>query len=636
MSTDLTLAIRLKADGSDLIADVRLSKGELDKLGKGGAQAGEKLDKLGKEAKKVGKELVTLGKEGAQAGKAAATGMDRTSQSARELNRKSTNLSKSMFSLRGLMVGFGREGSQAGRAVARGMDGATRSTKKLRAATSGLRNKTKGLLGAFFSLKGMIAGLGFGFVARDVIKSGIAMEGYRNALKAVTGSSKLAAEELKFVTAEAKRLGLNLESTASAYTNLAASAKGTTLEGQGVRDIFSSVSEAARVMNLSADDTKGALRAMAQMMSKGNVQAEELRGQLGERIPGAFEMAAKAMGVTTKKLNDMLVAGDVLATDMLPKLAEEMRRSVGKGLPDAVNSADASFQRLGTSLFELKVAIAESGFLDFVARAADVVRSLTNAVGEFFNSGKKAAESQRLFNELISPNIELLRDYGVAVASIDPSRLEDVNRILKAATLNGIDLAYEAPLSKLREQIGSLSTTYGQIQQRRETLLKLYGPEMQGIKNLTQQQENLGQEIEQLVDQYVALSTAKDRNAIIPDPAARGADELKAYIGMLSSTEKMIRATYTPLDKLSDKIILLNMLWQSGAMGVETYTQQMMIAQKEFDKTSSSVKSGADDLDFYLSMLLSTEKMIRATYTPLDKLSDRIILLNMLCGYLVP
>ena len=41
-------------------------------------------------------------------------------------------------------------------------------------------------------------------------------------------------------------------------------------------------------MGLSADQTSGVLLALQQMISKGTVQAEELRGQLGERLPGAL------------------------------------------------------------------------------------------------------------------------------------------------------------------------------------------------------------------------------------------------------------------------------------------------------------------------------------------------------------
>src|SRR5690606_22603244 len=53
------------------------------------------------------------------------------------------------------------------------------------------------------------------------------------------------------------------------------------------------------------------------------VQAEELRGQLGERIPGAFATAARAMKVTEVELNAMLKRGEVLAVDLLPRMAAE-------------------------------------------------------------------------------------------------------------------------------------------------------------------------------------------------------------------------------------------------------------------------------------------------------------------------
>ena len=45
------------------------------------------------------------------------------------------------------------------------------------------------------------------------------------------------------------------------------------------------MAQASVVLGMSQEETEGALRAVQQMMSKGKVQAEELRGQLGERLP---------------------------------------------------------------------------------------------------------------------------------------------------------------------------------------------------------------------------------------------------------------------------------------------------------------------------------------------------------------
>lgn len=85
--------------------------------------------------------------------------------------------------------------------------------------------------------------------------------------------------------------------------------EGDSIRGQATRDIFDAVGIAATVMNLSAEQSEGAFLALSQMASKGKVQAEELRGQLGERIPGALNIAARAMGVTQAQLNDMLDKG---------------------------------------------------------------------------------------------------------------------------------------------------------------------------------------------------------------------------------------------------------------------------------------------------------------------------------------
>lgn len=114
------------------------------------------------------------------------------------------------------------------------------------------------------------------------------------------------ANEINYLRETTDKLGLSFSGTAGAYQQFQASARGTALEGDKARAVFEAVSKASAVMGLSADQSSGALLALQQMVSKGTVQAEELRGQLGERLPGAFQTAARAMGVTTAELGKML------------------------------------------------------------------------------------------------------------------------------------------------------------------------------------------------------------------------------------------------------------------------------------------------------------------------------------------
>ena len=73
----------------------------------------------------------------------------------------------------------------------------------------------------------------------------------------------------------------------------------------------------------------GAMMALGQMVSKGNVSMEELRQQLGERLPGAYSIAARAMGVTEQQLGKLLETGQVVSADLLPKFAAQLQRDMG-------------------------------------------------------------------------------------------------------------------------------------------------------------------------------------------------------------------------------------------------------------------------------------------------------------------
>src|SRR5690606_38381642 len=123
------------------------------------------------------------------------------------------------------------------------------------------------------------------------------------------------AAEILFLRRTADEMGQSFASISAAYARFSAASRGTAIEGEATRDVFLAITKASTVLGLSADQTSGALNAIQQMISKGTVQAEELRGQLGERLPGAFQIASRAMGVTTAELSKMLEQGQVISED---------------------------------------------------------------------------------------------------------------------------------------------------------------------------------------------------------------------------------------------------------------------------------------------------------------------------------
>lgn len=295
---------------------------------------------------------------------------------------------------------------------ARDLDDYGRSSRKAASDVRRLNRENKSVSDGFRQLKTAIIGLGLIELTRRFDLLGFKVEAIESALRGAAGSAQAYAESYAFVRSEADRLGLALASSAKDFGQLTASAKGTELAGAGVRDIFTAVSESAVVLKLSADDSSGAIRAITQIMSKGKVQAEELRGQLGERLPGAFQIAARAMGVTTQQLDKMLEQGQVLSVDFLPKFAKELRNTFGENLPNAIKSGRAELNRFTNVIFEASRAFAQGGAQDgFVTLLKEItayfkdpavlqsIRGFGSIVGDTF---RFAAENGRLITSVLA------------------------------------------------------------------------------------------------------------------------------------------------------------------------------------------------------------------------------------------
>lgn len=271
-----------------------------------------------------------------------------------------------------------------------------------RSSNSGgtLANTWKTVRAAALGYATVTALMKFPEIIKNIVDVNIQLDSLQRSFKAITGSAESARYEMEFVAETADTLGLELTDLEQSYKNILAASMNTSLEGKEVRGVFLSISKAASVLGMSADDTKGSLRALAQMISKGNVQAEELRGQLGERLPGAFQMAAEAMEVSTEELNDMLERGDVLAVELLPKLAKVLEDRFGKAAVESAMSAQASFNRFKNAVTEVQRSLSESGLLEDLTDLANEAKNfletnedlISTNLDSFFKSATAAAK----------------------------------------------------------------------------------------------------------------------------------------------------------------------------------------------------------------------------------------------------
>lgn len=196
------------------------------------------------------------------------------------------------------------------------------------------------------------AAYGFYRLTTAAVQATIAFERLQKASEAAAGSFYQGQRDLDFVADVAKRSGQTFLDLGQQFIFLNAAAKDTALEGTRIKKVFEDFAFVAAKLNLSTADTEGVFRALQQMLSKGSVQAEELRGQLGERLPGAVQAAADALGVTTAQLESMLKRGEVAAEDLLPRLGQAMIKNLGVDKSQGIESITANQNRFNNALQE--------------------------------------------------------------------------------------------------------------------------------------------------------------------------------------------------------------------------------------------------------------------------------------------
>lgn len=179
----------------------------------------------------------------------------------------------------------------------------------------------------------------------------------RNAINATTRGN--GSQAMAMTASLSNKYGLVNQASLEGVKTLTGGLMGMNMPLAEQMKIFEGVSTGVAAMGLSAEQSSGAFLALGQMASKGTVSAEELRGQLGERIPGAFGIAARAMNVTEAQLNKMLQKGEVVASDFLPRFASEMQKTFGADALKNANGPQAIQNRFVNAIHELKVTLGE-------------------------------------------------------------------------------------------------------------------------------------------------------------------------------------------------------------------------------------------------------------------------------------
>ena len=209
----------------------------------------------------------------------------------------------------------------------------------------------------------------------------------QNKLAVVVGDdNKKIGESYDYVRGQADRLGLDLGKTSASYATFAANAVLAGREAQEANYVFESFSEVGTTLGLSGEKMERVFYALGQMMNKGKIQSEELSGQLGDVLPGAFGTFQKALKDKFPDLKKAMEDGKVSVSNLVT-VAEEYRKLVADRLPKATQSFVAQQNRFNTAMYDFRLAIADSGFID---QLTETIERLTEVMKSA--DGKKFAQ----------------------------------------------------------------------------------------------------------------------------------------------------------------------------------------------------------------------------------------------------
>jgi lambda family phage tail tape measure protein len=267
---------------------------------------------------------------------------------------------------------------------------------KFKASLGDVSGAMKSMGAAFGAAKLAIGGAAAGLIAfqKAAIESQMELEKLQTSYQTIFGEGGGA--QLDFVKNELNSVGQQFRSGAEAAKTFFAAGMNSSLAPQ-LNFIFKAFTDAGAAMQLSGDEMSRVFLALGQMMSKGKVQAEDLRGQLGEALPGAFQMAADAMGMTTAQLDKFMADGNLTAEEVIPKMAVAIKEQYSESAKQAADTTQGKLNQMLNAWEEYKARLAASGPARHIIQF--ITEYLTSRNDEAAAAEKESSQNARLASQ---------------------------------------------------------------------------------------------------------------------------------------------------------------------------------------------------------------------------------------------
>jgi tape measure domain-containing protein len=283
----------------------------------------------------------------------------------------------------------------------------------------------------------LMAGLSIGSLFDKMKESALQLSTAMNTLKNASSLNKDLfidfGSNLEFVQNLSQKYGQNLLALTDSYAKFTGASYKTGLSLEKQQKIFESLVRAAAYYHLSADQTRDMMNAINQMMSKGKVAAEELRRQLGNNLPGAFNLMAAAIGVSTAELDKMMKDGKVISAEVLPQFATMLDKVTAGGNFDSLQASLNKFENAWLKFVQ------NSEFEKFYKGFVDKGTYALNTVADNVNGLKHAfigLFGTFLANLIHKSSINAYNELDVTLKDIE-NRISKMGNNLRRMSLNG-------------------------------------------------------------------------------------------------------------------------------------------------------------------------------------------------------
>ena len=300
-----------------------------------------------------------------------------------------------------------------GKQKRRGLDGRQLAQGVGAIAAGGIFGGPEGLIGGGIGFKlggpagaavGAAIGAQVGAIRKalgSIAEYGAQLNKLRIALRGVSASQSEYNRALNIVQQATKDFAIPQSILTKQFTKLQASVSGAGGTVADTETAFRGIVAAVRATGGSLNDVDAALTATAQVFSKGKVSAEELRQQIGERLPGAFTLFASSIGKTPAELDKALEDGKVTLQDFLT-FSESIFEKYGETAQIIADGPEGAGDRLKVSLEELNEKVAPelarlgAQFQNFADNALRALLRLFDALGRFGKSMEEKIDGDQI------------------------------------------------------------------------------------------------------------------------------------------------------------------------------------------------------------------------------------------------